>query len=107
VSYIQLAELFAVIGMLDTARKLEMSILTSIQEQPLEAEQVSKIWARESKQFPSRYAETMTDNILTFTCVPKVEMFLAEYDIEPTKTYEQRIKHGIQQRADTVEEPAG
>jgi hypothetical protein len=49
----------------------------------------------------------MADNILTFTCVPKVEMFLAEYDIEPTKTYKQRIKHGIQRRADMIEEPVG
>jgi hypothetical protein len=106
VSYIHLAELFAFIGMSDTARQLEMAIRRGMRERPLEAEEVCKIWARENVRFPSRYANAMADNIFTFTCVAKVELFLTEYDIEPTKTYKQGIEQRIQQMAETIEEPA-
>jgi hypothetical protein len=107
VTYICLSELFEFIGMSVTARQLEIAIITGMRGHPLEAEQVGKIWAREKKQYPSRYAETMADNIFTFSCPAKVEDFLTEYDMEPTETYEQRIKQVIQQRVNMLEEPAG
>ena len=107
VSYIHLAELFAVIGMPQTARELETAIMKSLRERPLEAEYIRSIWARENARYPSKYAEAMADNIFTFICVAKIELFLVEFDIEPAHTYEERVKGGIQRLADTYTEPAG
>jgi hypothetical protein len=102
-SYIDLAQLFEFIGVSGATGQLEIAIIRGMRERPLDAEEVSKIWARENAHFPSRYAKAMADNISTFTCVAEVEMFLTQYDVEPTETYEQRIKEGIQRRADMIE----
>jgi hypothetical protein len=107
ISYIDLAQLFEFIGMSEAAGQLEIAIIRSMRERPLDAEEVSKIWARENAHIPSRYAKAMAENIFTFTCVAEVEMFLTQYDIEPAKTYEQRFKQVRQRRADMVGEPTG
>ncbi|KAH7073481.1 hypothetical protein BKA63DRAFT_444578 [Paraphoma chrysanthemicola] len=86
-SYIALAGLFAFIGMQEAACRLEGAVLRVMRERPLRVEHIRAIWDRENALHPSRYAKMMADNILTFACVARIELFLVEHDIEPGKTY--------------------
>jgi hypothetical protein len=54
--------------------------------------------------YPSHYAEAMADNILTFACVAKIEHLLAEHDVNPVKSYGERIKEGIRRLTDRWQE---
>ncbi|KAH7089960.1 hypothetical protein FB567DRAFT_438781 [Paraphoma chrysanthemicola] len=103
-SYIALAELFAFIGMQEAAHRLEGAILRAMRERPLRVEHIRAIWDRENALHPSRYAKVMADNILTFACVAKIELFLVEYDIKPGKTYKGRVEDGIRRMADSWQE---
>ncbi|KAH5514229.1 hypothetical protein HBI52_113250 [Parastagonospora nodorum] len=106
-SYICLAELFAYSGMSQATYKLEIAIIQGIRERPLDVEQIRGTLAREQARRPSRYAETLANNIFTFTCVAKIELFMLEYEVEPAKSYEDRVKGGIQRRAATISKPVG
>jgi hypothetical protein len=103
-SYIALAELLAIIGMPETAKKLEGAILRAMRERPLRVEHIRAVWNRENALYPSHYAEAMADNILTFACVAKIEHFLAEHDVNPVKSYGERIKEGIRRLTDRWQE---
>ncbi|KAH3976703.1 hypothetical protein HBI70_033810 [Parastagonospora nodorum] len=78
-----------------------------MRERPLDVEQIRGTLAREQARRPSRYAETLANNIFTFTCVAKIELFMLEYEVEPAKSYEDRVKGGIQRRAATISKPVG
>jgi hypothetical protein len=106
-SYIYFAKLFAFVGMLQAARELEAAIFRGLRERPLNIEKIRGIRGRENAQHPSLYAEVMADNIFTFTCVAKIELLLVEYDVEPARTYKERIKEDLQKRGDTSSKPAG
>ncbi|KAF2128956.1 hypothetical protein P153DRAFT_376285 [Dothidotthia symphoricarpi CBS 119687] len=99
--YVCLAELFAFIGMAEASRKLETAILRRFREVPLRIEQIRAIWGREDGLHPSRYAKIMADNVFTFLCVPKMEFFAKEHDIEPAESYEKEVKRKLECLAKT------
>jgi hypothetical protein len=103
-SYIYLAELFAFIGMSQAALDLEKAILCRLQEHPLRIDQILAIWGRENKLNPSKWVYAMADNIMTFLCVPKIEHFRVEYDIELEETYEERLEKRLQHTTDCYPE---
>ncbi|KAF3034904.1 hypothetical protein E8E12_005252 [Didymella heteroderae] len=90
--YIYLAELFALIGMPRVSRDVEGSILHRLRESPLQIEDICAIWSRDNHNHPSRYIEAMADNIATFMCVPTLDLFGMEHDMEPEEIYEEVIK---------------
>lgn len=102
--YIYPSEMFAYIGMPQAASRLDIAIIQSMWERPLDVEQIRRILARECVQHQSGYAETLADNMFTFTCAAKIELFMREYDIKPTKAYEDRVNGGIKKRAMTSEQ---
>ncbi|KAH6642597.1 hypothetical protein C7974DRAFT_385748 [Boeremia exigua] len=106
-TYIYLAELFAFIGMPDTSQKIERAVLRRFRGPSLQIEQIRAIWGRDNHTTPSRYAEAMADNIITFMCVPKMHLFAIEYDIDPDQTYEQVVKKAIRRMKDNHPEIEG
>jgi hypothetical protein len=105
--YIDLAELFKFIGMSHAARKLETAIIGRVRETSLNISQICQIWSREYTQQPSRYAEAMADNIFTFICMAEIEHFRIEYDTEPTKRCEERIKAAMKREAEANSDTFG
>jgi hypothetical protein len=103
-SYIYLAELFAFVGMSEVALKLETAILRRLQEYPLRIDQVLAIWGRENKLHPSRWVYVMADNIMTFLCVPRIERFRINCDIEQEETYKERLEKRLQHTTDCYPE---
>lgn len=85
-TYISLAELFAYIGMPQAAHGVETAVMRRIQEAPLEVQHMRQIWMRENTLAPSRYAESLADNILTFACPPKIKRFMAAFGVETVPT---------------------
>jgi hypothetical protein len=79
--YISLAELFSYIGCEDEAKKLERAFVRRLKEAPLSMEQVRNIWGRENLAHPSKYAEAMARNIATWLCVPRLEVWMAQWDL--------------------------
>ena len=49
----------------------------------------------------------MADNIITFMCVPKLHLFVIEYDIEPEETFEEVVKKTMRRMKDTYSEKEG
>jgi len=105
--YIYLAELFAYIGMSQAASGLEIAIIRGMREKALDVEQIRGILAREQAHRPSRYAETLADNIFTFAYVGTIELFTLQYDIEPDQLYGERVNGEIQRRATPIQKPVG
>ncbi|KAF2633197.1 hypothetical protein BU25DRAFT_464110 [Macroventuria anomochaeta] len=106
-TYIYLAELFAFIGMPDASRHLEEAIFRRFQESPLQVEQIRAIRGRDNHVQPSRYAEAMTDKIVTLMCVPKLHLFATKHHIEPKETYEEVVKKTTKRMKATFPEKEG
>jgi hypothetical protein len=79
--YISLAELFAYIGCAKEAKTLEQALVRRLKEAPLRMEQIRSIWGRENPLHPSKYAEAMARNIVTWFCVPRLEAWMAQWDL--------------------------
>jgi hypothetical protein len=100
VTYIYVAELFAFIGMSDASKELKDAIFRRFRESSLQVEQIHAIWGRDNHVQPSRYVEAMADNIATFMCVPKMQLFVLEHDVEPETTYEELVKRKMKSMMD-------
>jgi hypothetical protein len=108
--YISLAELFTYIGCGDEANNLERAFVRRLREAPLSMEQVRNIWGRENLVHLSKYAEGMARNIVTWFCVPRLEVWMAQWDIfwdvkEGESTYKKEAsgEHGDGGYAEGVE----
>lgn len=106
-TYIYLAELFAFIGLLDASRGVEEALFRRFQESPLQVEQIRAIWGRDNHVQPSKYVEAMADNIVTFSCIPKMHLFALDHDIEPEETYEEVVKKTMKRMKDAYPDKEG
>lgn len=86
-----MAELFAYIGVSKVSRGLQESILRRFRESPLQFEDIRTIWNRDNRTHPSRYTEAMADNIVNFMCIPKLQVFAINHDIDPNETYKEVV----------------